>query len=284
MTAEPPVVCRGADLFVFALPAELRRLRDFCHSLFNEPTHGAVKCDPLGPWIVMIVGAIDRVSGANKDKPAVREKNVLVHVPVFVRTAQEDFPAVFSPYVWVDNPNSLTSGREVFGYAKTMGRITIDHPADPLCFELAVFGGNLNTDIWDWRESFLRIERGKAGAAPLFSIIDLVEGGNEVGDLLSKWADTGVRELYYKQFRSIDDGDPSRPGKACLTEIAAAEYVVFGEPKITPLGHQYKIHLDNLGSHPIRTELGLKAESVSWAYRLKTNFRLEHGCVLWTSR
>jgi hypothetical protein len=290
MTAEPAIVCREAKLYVFAVGADLGHLARLCDKVFDHPTGGAVKCVPLGPWVVIIVGTIARVSGDNRDKPAVAERNVLVHVPVAVETASLPMvPALFSPYVWVDNPNSLVSGREVFGYAKTMGYVTIEPGGthqDPLHFQLDTFGGKYGAPVWDWEQgkAFIRIERKGHTPGTIFSIVDLVSGLSAVGDILESWAETGVSEIFHKQFRALDDYHPGQPGQACHSQITRAEYVVFGTTQVAPLDHLYDIHIGDLVSHPIRHELGLESKYSSRpGYLMKTNFRVEHGDVLWTA-
>ncbi len=286
MTAEPPIVCRGADLFVFAVEAKIDALGQLCKRVFNDPSNGEVRCAPLGPWVVIIAGSIAHVSGGNAERPGVREKNVLVHVPVLVETNNAGiFPALFSPFVWVDNPNSMTGGREVFGYAKTYGLLDIDpgdHTANPGSFELTTFGGNKTDDLWDWHKKFIRIHRKGKIPNALFGIMDLVGGVGAVGDLLDSWANTGVKEIFYKQFRDVKDHKTGVPAKACFSQIATAEYVLFGAEAVEPLDHLYELQIGELDSHPIRKQLGLDPSNTSAGYRMKTNFRVEHGSVLWS--
>ncbi len=64
MTAPPPIICEGADLYVFALDADFDRLDGLCKTAFNVPTKNAVRCGPIGPQVVLIFGRIDKVKGA----------------------------------------------------------------------------------------------------------------------------------------------------------------------------------------------------------------------------
>jgi hypothetical protein len=285
VSAAPPMVCRQADLFVFGLEADLDCLKRLCRKVFIEPSNHAVHCEPLDRWVVLIAGSINRVSGGNVDKPAVIEKNVMVHVPVKVETENSIFAALFSPYVWVDNPNSLIGGREVFGYAKTYGCLSIDSPdndpAAPKSFELTTFGGNNTDPVWDWHKDFIRIHR-TGTPSGVSSIMDLVGGIGEAGDLLDEWSNTGVKEIFYKQVRDVYDDAEGEPAQACFRQITNAEYVIFGAEKAQLLDHIYEIQIGELDSHPIKKELGLESRQQSAGYRLKTNFRVEHGSVLWS--
>lgn len=280
MTAPPPIVCDGADLFVFALDADFARLKDLCKAVFNTPSQNAIKCEPLGSKVVLIFGRIDKVKGAAAG-PGVKERNVLLHVPVLVQAGGESFGALFSPFVWVDNPNSMTGGRETFGYAKTWGTIAIAGGREPSRFSLDTFGGNLTDEFWGTRKDLITLERKGDVSASLFTIMDLVGGIGDAGDLLSEWSDTGVKEIFHKQFRAIDDGQTGKPSLACLSQIATAEYVVFGAESIEPLAHLYDIQLKHLDSHPFKEQLGLQDTKNLPGYRLRTNFKVEHGKVLW---
>jgi hypothetical protein len=281
MTAPAPIVCDGAYLFVFALEADRNRLSDLCKSVFDVPSKGSVKCEPLASKVVLIFGRIDKVKGAAAG-PAVHEKNVLLHVPVLVEAGGEIFSALFSPFVWVDNPNSMTGGRETFGYAKTYGVIRINGDEEPSHFSLDTFGGDWTNSFWGMRDHVITMERGAKVSTTLFSIMDLVGGIGDAGDLLSEWSDTGVKELFYKQFRSIDDSRVGHPPLACISQIATAEYVVSQADAVEPLAHYYNIQLKKLDSHPFVSELGLHHNNPDIpGYRLRTNFRVEHGRVLW---
>ena len=280
MTAEPPITCEGASLYVFGIKANQLALDHLCHRVFNQPSGGAVKCRPLGNFVILIFGAIDKVSGAVAG-PGVKEDNVLLHVPVLVETPSEVFPALFSPFVWVDNPNSLTGGREVFGYAKTYGRIEIESPPEPTRFSLDTFGGNNSDSFWNLQHGagLIHIRRGpKLEALPL-SLMDLVGGADEIGALILEWSTNGVREIFFKQFRALVPGSPA---PSCFAQIGVAEYILFGGiPTIKALTHLYEIRLKNLSSHPIMEQLGLPHTFESPGYQVLTNFRVTDGSVLW---
>jgi hypothetical protein len=281
MTAEAPIVCEGADLYVFAVPADLKALNHLCKRVFDHPSGGAVKCRALDAYVILIFGAIKKVSGV-VGGPGVKEKNVLLHVPVLVETADATFPALFSPFVWVDNPNSMTGGREVFGYAKTFGTIEINSPPEPAAFGLDTFGGNFTDQFWDMHPGLIRVERKQKIADPLFSIMDLAGGLGEVGYLLESWSGEGVAEIFHKQFRAITDREKGKPAPACLHEIATADYGLFGPAaEIDPLTNLYELKVKHLDSHPVVKELGLPLTRELPGYRVRTSFRVEHGRVLW---
>lgn len=283
MTSPPPIICSGADLHVFILRADPRALDRLCRDVFERPSGGAVRCTAIGDEVILIFGTIAKVSGP-AGHPAVREKNVLVHVPVFVETESgAPFNALFSPFVWVDNPNSMTGGREVFGYAKTWGAMRFEPPSEPTSFALDTFGGNLDDEYWGMQTNLIQIKRKGRVGTRLESIMELLSELSEAANLLDRWSDSGVTEIFYKQFRSIEEPAHHKPPQACLHQIATAEYVISPatDPIIEPLDHYYQIDIGSLDSHPIRTELGASPRSESSGFRVKTSFRLERGQVLW---
>jgi hypothetical protein len=282
MTSPPPIICSGANLYVFTVRSESGALDQLCKRVFEKPTGGIVKCTALGDEVILIFGTINKVSGP-AGRPAVKEKNVLVHVPVAIECAAGIFSALFSPFVWVDNPNSMTGGREVFGYAKTWGAIRFEPGSEPASFALDTFGGNLDDEYWGMRPNLIQIKRKGRISASLTGIMDLLSELGEAAELLDRWTDDGVTEVFYKQFRTIEDPASSKPPQACLRQIATAEYVISPatDPVIEPLDHLYQIDIAALDSHPILTELGLPIRSESPCFRIKTSFFLERGQVLW---
>jgi hypothetical protein len=281
MTAEPPIVCDLGELYVFGLAADLDAMNHLCKRVFDEPSGGAIRCRALDAYVVLIFGTIKKVSGG-VGGPGVKENNVLLHVPVLVETMDATFPALFSPFVFVDNPNSMTGGRETFGYAKTWGRIEISSAPEPELFKLDTFGGNFDDQFWDVHPGLIRIERKHRVEGLMYSIMDLFGGLGEVGYLLDSWSREGVQEIFHKQFRAIVDHEPGRPPPACLHQIATADYTLFGPAaEVDPLTYLYEIRLKRLESHPMVKELGLPLSSKSPGYRVRTSFRVDHGRVLW---
>lgn len=282
VTVEPPVICSTAELFALVLPANEEKLRNLCHRVFEIPSGSKVKCRPMGGYVFLIFGQIRKVS-AKSIKPGVKEKNVIFHVPVIVHYDGKEVPALFDPYIFVDNPNSMAGGREVFGYAKSYGQVEMSGPLRlPSDMLLCVFGGNDDQELWDFGKRLVHVQRLGPLPAELVAIGDLITDAIlPVHDILHDWAHKGVKQLFLKQFRSIDDFN-ANPPQCSLQQITLAEY----QPTIQTLdllSYRFRVTIERVGSHPVRKELGLhRTCDVEGGFRLETDFTLGDGKVLWS--
>jgi hypothetical protein len=64
-----------------------------------------------------------------------------------------------------------------------------------------------------------------------------------------------------------------------VTEVAYRVLRVRGRP----LGHEYRLTVSPLDSHPLGAELGLHDQTIRYAFRTESDFVLEPGRVLWDS-
>lgn len=128
-SAPGPLACKGTTLHCFWLPASYRRLHALCRRVFDEPSGGAVRADPLLPFVLLSFGEVASIAaGPPYDRRGrVTERQVGVWVPTLVRRksgAPKREVGFFLPWMWLDNPVSIASGREVYGYPKTWGWAT----------------------------------------------------------------------------------------------------------------------------------------------------------------
>lgn len=137
-TAPGPMRCEDVTLYVFWARASHGRLAELCRRVFAEPTSGAVDCEPLlSGWVAITFGTIGRIAVLTPPhdvKGHVHERHAAIWVPVHCRgPAPTPSVAAFIPYMWLDNPISVASGREVYGYAKNWGwpEFAGSQPAEP---------------------------------------------------------------------------------------------------------------------------------------------------------
>jgi hypothetical protein len=201
--------------------------------------------------------------------------------------------------MWVDNPISLASGREMYGFAKARGWMALPAAGEQeASFGLDVFGMNFDREEAPERRPLVRVTRGEhvpelADAA--FSALHDVgrhlrgllsghrDGSPRVGvrfaeSLLRDVRAGGVQQVFLHQLRSVEDGT-----QAALQQVTQARYRVTSL-RGAPLEHEYTIALSALDSHPLATELGLVGElRTRLAYRTESQFELEAGRVVWDS-
>jgi hypothetical protein len=204
---------------------------------------------------------------------------------------------MFCAAIMLDNPISLLSGREVYGYPKTLGWSSpLPGPGDaspPTPFTLDVFGMDFGAGeqpsrrrlfelraVTDDDEDDLLVEDvlsiGRWMKETLFAGDDGVEVGLRLGwDVVRDLRAGRVDQVFLKQVRAADAGK-----EADLQQVVVAPAVV-RNVKATQLNHDYAFDLNKLDSHPLGEELGLASQSVKLAGRLHFDMVIDAGHVEW---
>src|SRR3954453_21263325 len=184
-SAPGPLQCDDTALYVFGLKADHAKLDALCQKAFATPTGGAVDYRPLGDTVIVtfgVVGAIRPRFEPWHSMGTVREPQVGFWIPVARvehdgdRLVAQDF-GMFCAAMMLDNPISLLSGREDYGYPKTMGWSAMPADADlstPLTLD--VFGMDFGTGEQPARRRLMEL-------TPVGE--DLSEAELALGDILS---------------------------------------------------------------------------------------------------
>jgi hypothetical protein len=303
-TVPGPLTAHGATEWGFALEADDAKLEALCQKVFAETTGGEIDIRPLGHHVLLTLGRIDRLVS---DLPPFDsmgwspEAQVDIWVPAArVERDGDDLVAVellmFMPYIWIDNTISLPAGREMYGYPKAFGWAVLpEEGTEETTFGIDVFGMNFGGDESPSRRPLIRIERGDhqsnlAGIS--FSglrdigrhLRDLFESepgesvrpGLKLGaQLIDDTFDRRLRQVFLKQIRAVEDGH-----KAALQQVTTANYRIL-DMSGDGLDHEYQCTIEELDSHPLGKELGLKSQTTHFGFRTEADFRLETGRVLW---
>jgi hypothetical protein len=288
------------SLWGFWAAADGDKLDALCRRLFAEPSGGEIDYRPLGQHVMLSwgrIGSVNSMTPPFDKRGAVEEDQVAVWIPVAQvkykggELVAERF-AMFVAYIWLDNPMSLATGREVFGYPKSWGWPTF--PKDePDRFTLDVFGLNYEPDARAARHPLLEIVRGdplpNAEPVELDSLHaaarhahkhlhgdDHVDFGFRfVAGLVKDLIEHELGTVFLKQIRAIEDGTG-----AALQQIAEAHYTV-KHFRAVPLLHSYEMTVHPLDSQPLFDELGLASGPVHLAYSCEIDFLVGGGRVVW---
>ena len=301
-TIPPPYLCESAELYGFFFKADHDRLLALCQKVFAETTSGDVDYRPLGGHVLLTFGRIKRISPQSPPFNAwgnLAEDQVVVWVPV---VAVHDTGALlharkfamFVPYIWLDDPLSMASGREAGGWPKSWGWPVFSAPGEPLDLKLDAYGWNFGPDHHPRRRRLLHIteEAGSGGEEP--------SSFESLGELFAEfwstvWDDDGflvpdlrlgldlltdafraeLPELFFKQIRSADD-----PDTAALQQVVASGARVL-RLSGRPLLGQHHLKVWHLDSSPVRPELGLVDQTAGMAFKVEMDFVQEPGRVLW---
>jgi hypothetical protein len=305
-SAPGPLACDDTTLYVFALGADRSRLEALCRRVFAEPTGGAVDLRPLGDHVIVtfgVVGAIRPGLEPWHSMGAVREPQVGYWIPVARVHDDGDGDAVaqdfgmFCAAMMLDNPISLLSGREDYGYPKTMGWSTMPAGEDLRApFTLEVFGMDFGDRAAPARRPLMELTPvGDALSDAELAVGDMLSVGRWIKDLLfgDDDVDLGLRfalafaedlrahrvdQVFLKQVRATGDGR-----RADLQQVVVAPAIT-RNVRARQLHHDYDLTLHHLDSHPLHDELGLADQRVTLACRLDFDFVIEAGRVVWERR
>lgn len=311
-TVPSPFQSLGSTQYAFILEGDIGKLNQLCKQVFTDPSHGQAEYVPLSRFVMMTVGNIEQIiPAAPYDKIGYSSEEQIAFW-IFTAAVRRvgnimiaERLAVFVPYIFVNNAFSFACGREVEGYAKTWGWFDFPEqanhqtPPPPL--------NNLTLDIWGLKEyqpgnkvertRLLEINCGDAQPGPLRGspwttvheafedlkgmIFDKQDGtiilpGIQMAEsLFDDLKNHQVPEVFMKQYRDIANAN-----QACYQAIVEVPTVV---KKFSggPLHDKYQLKLEQVASHPIGQQLGLKDQQSVFSFYLKMDFVVENGRVVW---
>ncbi len=137
LSVRPPFLMNGVSSRVFPLEANMARLAQFCDRYLNvDIPRSIVQFRPAAPYVYLMVldyGSMSSASVAAQNVGWVAQHEVTFTVPL-ERWRERNGRMVFegwacvSPFIFVDDQLSLTTGREVYGWPKVSGVVDADVP------------------------------------------------------------------------------------------------------------------------------------------------------------
>jgi hypothetical protein len=305
-SAPGPLQCDDTTLYVFGLKADHAKLDALCTKVFRDPTGGAVDYRPLGDNVIVtfgVVGAIRPQFEPWHSMGTVREPQVGFWIPVArVKEDGDELKAqdfgMFCAAMMLDNPISLLSGREDYGYPKTMGwpEMPASATEDTAPFTLDVFGMNYGGDEHPERRRLMELAPvGEDLSEAELAIGDILTVGEWIKDMLfdepqvelglhfalefgKALTDHKVNQVFLKQIRATADGR-----KADIQQVVVAPAIT-KNIKVSQLVHDYDLTIEHLDSHPLHDELGIvPRQRVTLALRMHFDFLIDAGEVRWSA-
>lgn len=304
----PPFLGRDVDLHGFMFAADGDALQAVCDRYLNGPAGGRVRYVPLVPRVLLLFARFGKLGSSEPPdslKGIMTEIDVAFWMPVAAVDPAGD-PAKprhltwFLPYIFVDNPLAIASGREVYGYPKEQATFVLPRaPTDEALFAVETnvcehFGPEApqvhrrlfevrRTDhiaaggfarIWDeLKEAYedtMRLIFDNDGKVSLTSeklMFDVFE-----------YLGTGeAPSVFLKQFRDAAD-----PTLACYQQLIEAPAKVTAMHSAGVMLGDYELTVYPFESHPIVSELGLggpKARALA-AWHANFDFILGEGRVV----
>lgn len=123
----PPFAFSDVTMSVFPLRASLPTLENFCKNYLNQAPH-LVQFRPFIPFVYLVILDYGRMSVEAANMGWISQREVAFGVPLrWLNTTENglDFHdwAFTSPFIFVDNELSMSTGREVFGWPKLLARL-----------------------------------------------------------------------------------------------------------------------------------------------------------------
>ena len=305
-----PISLADTRMWAFLLEADGAKLEAWCRRLFDEPSGGAVQVRPLAPLMMMSIVDIGRGTFVDSSEMGWSPERELTFWIPAVRVKAENGTAIAThfdfvmPYLVLDNPVAIASGREIFGYMKQKGWIGL--PGEPPSPEASAGAadGALTVDLFatktfgagsqEQRNRLLTLTPAGTRESPTLAAIGsfadaaralherlapAIEGWHgsagfardSLGDLLA----ARVPQLFLKQFRDVADGR-----NACYQAITEA----MGEvTRFDALPHlvEYDMALEPLDSSPIASDFGLAAKQRLIGVQITYDMVIHPGQVLW---
>ncbi len=308
-TVPGPLRCDATTVYCFIASADAKRLDGLCQRVFDESSAGAVQCRALGGQVLVVFSITRKITVPTPpwDRVGpVAELHAGVWVPMFLlrrgRMGGRGW-GVFMPFVWVDNTLSLTVGREVYGYSKSIGRLGFPGDGKPDSQP----SGSFVLDACEWaglddahgphpRRLLEVVLKAGHDATEEETFDDLPSLARDIADVLDVRSDlaaaaglspvdpfgalASVPQVFLRQLRSIEDG-----ARASLSEVLLANATP--DPSsfhAQRLRGSYDLTVGTLESHPLGRDLGLTSGPVRRAYRVDMDFTVETGTVLSSRR
>jgi hypothetical protein len=291
--------CTGASFLAMVLRADHAKLQALLARVLDGASTDSVRYRPLGSHVVLMVAQIDRISStapefANRGYASEWQAALTVPVVSGVESHGRFKPQhlrTFMPYLLVNNPISLCGGREIYGFAKALGRFPDPPPGDwrQTGFEIGAFGGDFGPDKpagWNQLIEFSPIAAANGGFDEEWSSIEgfvrhlLARVGHHVDEDLPRphltlpWAAiarTFVKappQICLKQFRASD-----APNLASSSQLIEAPLVV-DRLRGRLSERDWHVTVNALDSHPIAKDMGLVTQDASFAFELEMDFKL----------
>jgi hypothetical protein len=262
----PPFTFKNVHYYGFVLAADRDRLQHQCDRYLNGPSNATCDFAPVGEAVTLVFSRIDRIcSVPDAVRGGMPEVEAAIWMPVTDR--RNERLRWFHPYMLVDSSNAMAAGRELYGYAKSLGWMTVPDGSDdaghflaetnavatfapdatwsrmPLFDVRRTAPGSIVTAVWsDLREA----------AAELIAMI----GSSGGPSLVLRTADDLLHSrspmVHLKQCRDGSDTD-----RACFQHLVTSEAHTTAFHGGGPLTETYDVTVSNYASHPVCDELGI---------------------------
>jgi hypothetical protein len=306
------IVFPGVRMWAFFLRGQIDTLTNLCSRFFDVPTGGRVTFAPLSQIVTMTVSELPHAYFYDRpDRGRSTEREVAFGIAgEYTCRGADGNPtatgiATFMPYLFVDNPVALMTGREVLGYFKLLGEVGLPGRRGAReDFFLNVFGAATMAAGIEWGEQRLLTIGGRdasvrhspppipqgalreaddrpTSTSKVQALVQSVLSSSLPGRALLGLGNIrgllsgSMSQIFLKQFRAEGSGN-----LAAYQAVTMADYQVTDVHYVRPT-QSVDITIHPLESMPIARELGLSSKMVETGLEVGFDMTLGTGRVLW---
>jgi len=289
-----PFMIYGTYMWGFVFRADMSCLERLVDDQLNHDPSGRVAYAPIAPFVLFAYSSLDYIQSRFQpwfELGGTYEYELAVWIPI--RRRGQLAPMLFSPWIFVDNPQAVVQGRETYGFAKEWAKFPKKEDW-PRRFPVAAFvvDEQYRPPKRRWRD-VLSVDRiggrgskeKKAWTSMRMAAGDLrrellqrleIPGAAYLPALSAFWP-PNARCAFRKEF--VDSHNP---------KAAAYRGVVETDMRVRDVSYGYllkdpfELRLRERSPHPLARELGLHDRSRSLlSYEMKFSFELEAGQEIW---
>lgn len=296
---QAPAACDGVTLMAFFVEGTQANMQALVDKFLNQPNGGAITYSVIGSSVMLSYSLTARHFSVSEQAGYTPDYETGFWIPLLARTTDGSRPdriTFWIPYLFISGPMGMATGREIWGFRKEIGDITMPlQPTDPADFVTnAIVFDPLSNASQGTMRTVARVRRdGTLG--PLQEIEDLwkllidfwgkgasklpVHGLELLVDVVKMLASRAVPSVNFKQFRDARDST-----RACYQAIIESTFTpthVYGGGLLTG---DYVLDLVDFPSHQIANDLGLPTTGgipVLFACWAKLDFTADAGTEVW---
>lgn len=324
-TMPPPWIAKDVDMHAFYLRCDPQALQELCDRCLNRPSGNVFAFQPTTRYVMLTFQRFDDLhttASGYENIGFVQENEAALWLFVSDRNGSRlpdgnDWSA-FVPFMVTDDPIALLTGREVYGFPKELGAVSLTGGASPFSVEVHAFSSDDASQPIIRRE-LIAMVRGevsseggripvftqKASAAfeanvnpsskpPLAAFENSMLAYNpaleedldpELLAMLKDLMDMLLRGrldfVFLKEFRAISGGEFA---DSCSVAMAHQENMRIRSADILPPGKRFRFM--DFASHPLITDLGLERDTasgqveVALAVNVRVDFDFMPGQIL----
>ena len=133
LVAYQPFMQEQTHMRCFFLKGDRAKLQELCDQVFNRPSNGTLNFQPLGSTVLLSFAQIESIYSIHEDSPhpgSMSEIDVAFWVPMISQRDDGLHLSWYVAYIFVDNPLAMATGREVYGFPKTIAQFQIPAEID----------------------------------------------------------------------------------------------------------------------------------------------------------